>query len=225
MKVIVLHGDNHVASYERLQKFIDVGQDRGWDIIRIDDKSQSVSESLASQGLFEKDKLIVVNDFSLINKSDFKWINEKKNSIDGTIVIFSKKPLTKTKLKALKKIDKVEEFKLPKLIWKFLDSFYPGNSENSLKLLNGLSENEPIEFVFSLLGRHVRDVYWAKVEPETIPYPSWRVGKLKGQAAKFSSSDEIKNLVDELAKADIESKTGGNDIKDLLDFIIITKLE
>ena len=225
MKIIVLHGDDALKSYERLQKFIDVGQNRSWEIIRIDSKYENIPEALAARGLFEKDKLVIVSDFGLLNKKAISWINQKKKSIGGTLIVYNSSPLSKTKLNSLKSIDKIESFDLPKLIWKFLDSFYPGNSLSSLKLLEELSKSNPVEFVFALLGRHIRDVYWAKIEPDTMPYPSWRVGKLKSQASKFSSSDEIRELINALADTDIESKTGSDSLKDLLDFIIITKLE
>ena len=134
-------------------------------------------------------------------------------------------------MKQLPKIDKVEEFKLPKLIWSFLDSCFPGNAKNALLLLHEIIKNEPVEFVFSLLAKHLRDLYWVKVDSPPgqrpsgpVAYPSWRVEKLKRQSHKFSEGS-LEDLINSLAQADIKAKTSQGELIDLLDFIIATKLE
>lgn len=225
MKLIVVHGDHVVESRERLQKFTEVARKRGWEIERIYDNTKNLKEVLVSNSLFNKDRLVIIENFKLINKGGFDWLKKNTKKIDGNVVIYHEGELSKTALKKIPNPEKVEEFKLPKLIWTFLDSIYPDNAKHALVLLHELIENEPVGFVFALLSSHMRDVYWAKVAPETIPYPSWRVGKLKSQARKFSSEDDIAELIEELAQADIKAKTSQDNLTDSLDFIIASELE
>ena len=77
MKIIVLHGEDSLRSYERLQKFIDVAKSRGLEIEKIYDKSKSVSEVLSSTSLFTPERFFVLEDISLITNVDGEWLKKK----------------------------------------------------------------------------------------------------------------------------------------------------
>lgn len=224
MKIIVLHGDDTLRSYERLQKFVKAARRRNWEVQRVSDSSFNLSEILVSDSLFQKERLVVVEDSKLIDKTLVKWLQKKADSINVTIVIYGGRTLTKAFIKSLPKIEKVEEFKVPKLIWQFLDSFYPGNVKKILPQLHEIVKKEPVEFVFALLAKLLRDLYWVKVDSKTLTYPSWRIGKLKHQAAKFKKF-KLRELISGLASADIKSKTSQSNLLTELDFIIASKLE
>jgi DNA polymerase III delta subunit len=224
MKLIILHGDNTLKSYERLLKFVEVARERGWEVARVVDKTQNIPEILASESLFGSQKLVVIEKINFINKKTSSWLKTNFKTTNANLVIYHQGIISKTFLKLLPKPDKIEEYKLPKLIWSFLDSFSPGNARNCLLLLHVLVKDEPIEFVFSLLAKHVRDLYWVKTDPKSVPYPSWRVGKLSRQAGKFSKTKLIDTIVC-LANADIKVKTTQENLINLLDFIIATQLE
>ena len=58
----------------------------------------------------------------------------------------------------------------------------------------------------------------------SIPYPSWRVGKLKSQASKFTI-EQLKYLIEKLSEIDIKVKTSKADLTNELDLLIIKQLE
>ncbi len=223
MKLFVLHGDNTYDSYDRLKKFIISARKRNWDIQKINSPSQNVSELLVSDSLFQKERLVVIENANLINKTTINWLQKHKNLV-VTLVIYHPSTINKTLIKKLPNVEKVEEFKLPKLIWRFLDAFYPGNAKMLIQLLHEITKNEPVELVFSLLSRLLRDLYWVKVDPSTLMYPSWRIGKLKSQSNKFTEQ-KLKEIISEFAENDIKSKSSDVKLIDLLDFTIATKLE
>ena len=223
MKIIVLHGDDNLESYKRLQTFIDVAQSRNWTIQRISDNSVNIAETLTTDSLFAEKRLIVIEDHRLLDKKTLLWIKKKKDVLDTTLIIYSHGNITKTFLKSLPRVDKVEEFKLPKLIWSYLESFYPENGKNSLLLLHEIIKTEPIEFVFSLLAKKVKDLYWVKVDAQSLLYPAWRIGKLQRQATKWQK-EILEDLIFEFSEADIKSKTSQADLSNLLDFIVLEKL-
>jgi len=224
MKVVILHGDNAIESYKRLQKFIDSANLRGWGIQRIFDSSQDISEMIVSEALFQVKRLVIVDNASLVTKKNIAWLEKKADNLDITLVIYHSTTLPKTFINSLPKEVMVEEFKFPKLIWSFLGAFYPGNVKKILELLHQIIKNEPIEFVFHLLARQLRDLYWVKVDLASLPYPSWRISKLKSQANKFSKG-LLKEFINDLARADIDAKTSKTQLIDSLDFLIVTKLE
>ncbi len=206
MKIIILHGDNTYKSYERLTKFLDEAKKRGWEIIN-DEISQTPS-------LFNIERLTIVRKYNLLSpRKDIPNILKAP----GTLVIYNEGAIPQTFLKELPKETKIEEFKLPKIIWNFLDNI-------SVKLLHEVIKKEPIEFVFSVLSKRFRDFYWVQVSSETLPYQPWQIGKLKRQAQKYSI-DTLKEIIDKLAEIDIKVKTSKADLISELDLLLIKSLE
>lgn len=224
MKVIVLHGDDYTKSAERLKTFKDVAIKRGWEYTRVSDSSANIPEILLGQSLFVGDKLVIIDDAKLITPSVAKWIAKNNDNYQTTVVVYADKKLPATFIKSLPKDIKVEESKLPTKLWTFLDSFYPGNMKMCIKLLHEVVEKEPIEFVFSLLAKQLRDMYWLLVDEESFLQKGWRSSKLKGIAMKFGRS-KLELLINNFAEIDIKSKSSDSNLLDLLDFIIISKLK
>lgn len=205
MKIIVLHGDYTTKLYQRLNKFIETAKDRGWEILN-DEISRTAS-------LFNKERLTVVRKYNLIDKKDISHIVKTP----GTLVIYNEGVIPQAFLKELPKETKIEEYKLPNLIWNFLDNI-------SLKSFHEVILTEPIEFVFSLLAKRFRDLYWVKVSENNLPYQPWQISKLKKQAQKYSE-DRLKEIIEKLSKIDIKVKTSKADLISELDFMLIKYLE
>lgn len=225
MKIKIIHGDNNLLSYKILLKTLDEFKSKNYRVEKITkDSKLGLQEIISSQSLFKENIIYLIEDIKLIKTKDWNWIKSSSSNTEGVLVIYSDTLINKTLLNKFPKGTNIEEFKLPILIWKFLDSFYPKNSKVSLAFLHQISINEPIEFIFSLLGKTLRDLYWVKNDPVGLPYPGWRVGKLKNQASKFGET-LLKEIIIELAKIDIKVKTSKADLLESLDFLIITKLE
>jgi len=221
MKIIVLHGDNLTESYSRLTKFMQISRKRGWEIVR--PNNANIMETVASDSLFSTPKLILIENIKALNKKTLLWLKNREK-MDVTVVIYHQGTLAKTFLNSLPNDPKIEEYKIPKLIWSFLDSFYPGNAKNLMLLLHKLRSDQPIEFIFSLLAKLVRDLYWLKKDPKGLSYPSWRITKLQSQAKRFSE-DKLKDVIGKLADIDIKAKSSDNDLADLLELFIAEELE
>ena len=222
MKIIVLHGDYIAASYERLNKFIEVAKERDWEINFIEG-SENLEERLTKVSLFEKETFYVLREVTKINKSSLKKLLNRLKNIPGNLVIYHEDFIPKELLAFLPQDAKIEEYKLPRLIFDFLDSFYPGNAKKTILLLHELWKNEPPEFVFALLGGRLRDLYWVKTN-YSLPYPSWRVGRLKKQAQNFSQ-EKLKDITAYMSEVDIKVKTSEANLAQALDLLILTLLE
>lgn len=205
MKIIVLHGDYTTKLYERLNKFIEAAKKRGWEIVN-DEISQTPS-------LFNIERLTILRKYSLLSKKDIPRISK----IAGTLVIYNEGTVPQLFLKELPKDTKVEEFKLPKIIWNFLDNI-------SVKKFHEVIKNEPVEFVFSVLSKRFRDLYWVKVSEDYLPYQPWQIRKLKRQAQNYSL-EALKEIIDKLAEIDIKVKTSKADLISELDLMLIKSLE
>ncbi len=224
MKIILLHGDHEIQSRDRLHTFIKVAKKRGWEVINTADVDQDVTEILSSQGLFAQQKLVICEDVKEFTKKRVEWIENKRKEVDSSLVIYHKGLLSKTVIKKLPKPDKIEEFKLPKEIWTFVGSIFPGNTRNVLTLFASVIENEPSDFVFAVIAKQFRDMYWVLVDYQNIPYPNWRKGKLKSQANKFNKA-QLLRIYRQLAEIDIKVKTSKAEIKNELELLFATELQ
>jgi DNA polymerase III delta subunit len=212
MKFIILSGEDIGKSYERLKAFTDEAKKRNWEIL-YDDLSLTPS-------LFGKERLIVIRDYRLITK---KILSSLENTV-GTLVIYHQSDIPKTFREALPKDTKVEEYKLPKLIWTFLENMRPGNPEQSVQIFHKVIERDAPEFIFTLIAKQFRNLYWVKTDPSSLPLESWKVGRLKSQAAKFSV-EKLKEIIEKLSEIDILVKTSKAEIVSSLDLLLIKQLE
>ncbi len=223
MKIIVLHGDDERKIYGRLQKFVDVARIRSWEVVNIEDTAL-FRENISSASLFGGERFFILKDASKLVKKDFEWIRKNEPNLSGNLIIYNEGYIAKKILDSLPKDAKVEEFKLPKLIFNFLETLIPGNSQKSLKLLHQIIERDAPEMVFMLIVRQFRDLYWAKVDADSMPYPDWRILKLKSQSSKFSG-DLLKGIINKLAEIDIEVKTSKAEIVSSLDLLMVKQLK
>lgn len=210
--------------YERLVKFIETARSRSWEVAYLDDPALSIQEQLSSSSLFGSERFFIVRDISRLRKKEIEWLNKKSDDLPGNLIIYHEGYIPQGILKGLPKDSKVEEFKFPVILWSFLDGLYPGNSERSIKQFHQIIEKEAPEFLFTLIAKLFRDLYWVKTDQASLPYPNWRVGKLKVQSSKYSI-DLLKNLIDKLSEIDIKVKTSKADLTNELDLLIIKQLE
>ncbi len=212
MKIIVLHGQDTAKSYVRLTKFIDTAKSRGWEII--------YDEFPNTPSLFGAERLIIYRDFHLLTKNDIK--NFEK--FDGTLVVYHNSDLPSLFLKQMPPSFKMEKFDVPKLLFVFLESLYPGNSERCIKLLHEVVKSEPVELVFFFIARQMRDLYWVLNSKGESVFPTWKAGKLKSQAGKIGT-EKLKELINLLAEIDVRIKSTKADLLTELDLMIIKQLE
>lgn len=225
MKIILLHGDNLKESYERLSKFISVAKKRGWKVERLSGKeTESIPEAISANSLFNEERLFILEDVSKASKKQLDWLKEQSKNLSGNLVVFNEGYLGKRTIGRLPKADKTEVFKHPKLIYKFLESFYPGNQKEALRLLGAIKKKQAPEYVLAVLASHLRDVYIALLDYSLLKYPNWRLGKLKSQAKKYSES-KLSQIIKSLSEADFLSKTTDISIFSSLDLVIASQLE
>lgn len=224
MNIIILHGDDEKKLYERLTKFVETAKGRSWEVAYIDNSTLSLQEQLSSTSLFGAERFFIVRDISRLGKKELIWISKNFKNLSGNLIIYHEGYIPQGILKSLPKDTKIEEFKLPVILWNFLDGIYPGNSGKSIKQLHQIIEKEAPEFIFTLIAKLFRDLYWVKTDESTLPYPSWRAGKLKVQASKFTINN-LKLIINNLSDIDIKVKTSKADLTNELDLLIIKQLE
>ncbi|KKQ75926.1 MAG: hypothetical protein US96_C0001G0002 [Candidatus Woesebacteria bacterium GW2011_GWB1_38_5b] len=223
MKITLICGTHITASRERFQKILDGIHKREWEVVHLTSNS-SITESLRGTSLFEQNKVFVCEDLKILDEKTLKFLEKKVKDLDSNLLLYSKNAVPVKLNNFVKKYGKIEVFDLPKTIFTFLDSLYPGNSRNSIKLFLEVLKTEPVEFVFSLIAGLYRDLYWAKNDPDSMSTSPWRIGKLKNQASRYSNTILI-YIITVLADLDIKVKTSQADLSQSLDLFIIKELK
>lgn len=224
MKIIILHGEDTEKSYERLLKFIETAKGRSWEIVYIDGMSQSFEEILSASSLFGAQRFFILKDIKKIGKKESAWLKRKYTDLSGNLIIYHTGIIGQTFLKSVPKDLKIEEFKLPKFIWNFLDDLYPGNSKKAIKEFHQIIKRDAPEFVFSLISKRLRDLYWILSDPGSVSFARWQISRLKMQA-KYFNIVRLKELINKLSEIDTDAKTGKADLTTSLDLLIIKQLE
>jgi hypothetical protein len=203
MKIVVISGDDQEKARKRYFQIVSGVKKKNWEVVEIDQK-RSLAEQLVSTGLFTADILYSIDGVKKLSPAEFMWLSKNAQKYEGSLLIYAPGKFPAPIKKLLPKSTKFETFDLPKLIWQFLDSFYPGNSVRCLALLEKLLENSPIELVIAMLARKLRDLY-------------------RFNSPKFTK-EKLKDTIDELANIDYRSKTSDFDAKLGLEMIIVEKL-
>lgn len=222
MNIYLIHGDNKLASYERLQEYISKARSKGWEIITIDEKYTDIINALRSNSLFNQKKLVVIKKYTLFEEEAINYLHQIKDETE--IVIYHDNNIPITFIKKIPAARKNEVYKLSKYLWKFIDNFYPGNSKNCLFYFHESIKNDPVELLFSLLVGQLRDMFLLLYSDNSLTYPSWRLENIKRQGARFGK-EKIKMTIQYLADIDLKNKTTSSELKDELDLFILRKLE
>lgn len=227
--ISLYYGDNYVLSRQRLNQHLDQLKTNQVNLTRFlakDLSLEALTQALESNSLFNlQPALIIENLFSLpaagLKNSVLSLIVKNQHQ---TIILWDKKPLTKTNLKPLTQVKtiKFNEFKLPLTVFKFLDSIIPNQGHIGLKYLHQSLHTNPIELVFYFLSRRVSQLILAESEPQTLKSSPWQKNKLVSQATNFTL-DQLIQLHHQLLKLDYINKTGQTpfDLLTELDLLLV----
>lgn len=216
MKIVLIHGTDSEKSYERYMQIVNAIKKRGWNFEKLK-PDENVADKLVNTSLFGEDSLYVVKNAEKISSDSLKWLANNHEKYSSQLMLYSEKKFPSNLKKLLPKNAKQEEFELPKLIFNFVDSLIPNNSNNILKLFSKL--DEPRELLIALIGKQFRDIYWL-MNGNGPNYPSWRLGKIKRHTQKFAKA-EVETIIIELAEIDVKSKTSDTDVDLLLEMFFV----
>ncbi len=224
MKITLIYGEDTEKSRQRYLNIINTLKKKNWEIVKVnlEDKAKFSDKIATSISLFSDKTLFVLDKFNKLPVSELSKLKNLKT--DSNILFWQSGKALQKNLKLLPKETNIEKFEIPFLVFKFLDSFFPKNSTICIKLFHNILKESPPELVFAMFASHIKDLYWSLISPETLPYQSWRVNKLKSQGEKFGKT-KLKKLIKLLAKLDIKSKTSQTNLVTSLDLLIFKELK
>lgn len=209
----VIHGDDTIKAHDFVMD--KKHKAAGKEIREINGKhldENALVQALESSSLFGGDVLVVIEHYlSTAKKREKKFaiildrILTASESID--IILYEEKELDKSTIAKLGNNAIVSLFKTPAVLFQFLDGFVPGNTAPVLKLFSQTVSREPVEIVFSLLTRRVRNLIELKDGIMPLGVLPWQEARLTNQAQHFTM-EQLITMHAALLNIDIAIKTG-----------------
>lgn len=208
--MIILHGENTVASRNTLASLIKKAKDQHAEIIRLDAKKLSradLESVLGENDLFGTKKLIIVEQLHSLPRSKKKneLLSLAASPTDHSLVLWEKRALTKTMAKQFPTAD-IREFKMSNSLFAWLDTIGTTTSpQKKLTLLHEAIAKDSEYLCFIMLVRHIRFLLLAKTGG-TIKGPPFMVSKYSKLAGAFSEPTLLE-LHTKLVELDEKAKT------------------
>lgn len=213
--ITLLHGDHIEVSRAELNRLKQQAQGR--ELRNVDGRSIDPAllvQLVESLSLFGTETLIVIEQlFGKLGRQTNK-INQYADILvkageNHDIILWENKELTPTVVKQLGARVTVRLFKLPVLIFQFLDTIRPGNRTFLLSTFMKLMDVEAPELVFSMCVKRVRQLVSIRSGSSPEGLAGWQVSRLTSQAKSFTM-DELVNLYEKLGDAEYALKSGSS---------------
>lgn len=212
--VILLHGDNIVASRNELER---VKKEKVKEVLAFDGGKIGLTElkqALEAGSLFGQERIVILENFlpqkpNAAKNQIVEYLKNLETSVD--LILWEGRELEKKLLDSFHDAKK-QLFRLDPVLFKFLDSLKPGCGRIAVTLLREVLRREEVELVFYMLVRQFRillalcDLQENSI-PEVTKLGSWQKEKLVKQANSFGVEALLK-IYHQLLEIDLKLKTG-----------------
>lgn len=229
--ITLIHGDDITASHN----YYLTERQKASEKKIVDGNSITITDLMqvfSGNGLFGDQESIFIEDLVSKRKSS-KVIEELTGFIisqtDANVTLWESKQLTPKQIALFKKAD-INEFKTPTVVFAFLDSIRPRNTQQMIKLYHEILEREDAMYVLVMLIRQVRILIALqqqaanrlqttdqsadrvdsspKAISEVMRMAPWQKGKLEKQAKMFGQ-EQLLDFHAKLFELENGQKTGG----------------
>lgn len=209
VKIIVYTGEDIISSRKAFLEYLESLKNEDYEVVRINGKDASEETLIlhsAAYSLFGQKKLLAID--NLLSGKKFKE-NEKilktLSSLECEVVIWENKDFSKSD--TLKYPNFVfHNFKLPEVLYKFLDNLSPGETGSNLMFFRKAVENTDPNFLFLMLVRQIRLLILSSDKKDLLKLAPWQKGKLQKQAKLFTL-EKLKEINQKLLQIDFREKT------------------
>ena len=208
----ILHGENIVASRQRLVEMIEAAKSSRTLIVHLDAKQLTLPEienALQSQSLFDEKKMVVIEELHSLPKSKKK--DELITFVGGQaadVILWEKRALTVPMIKKFPGA-RVQEFKLTNVLFQWLDALSGKKSEahmqRTLQLFQKAVVSDGDFMCFTMLIRQIRLLLQIK-SGASLTLAPFMLTKLRSQSQTFSL-EQLLTIHHRLLEIDIAQKT------------------
>ncbi len=188
----LLHGDDIATSRNRLiqlKKLFTGSEQRVLDGKSLDETT--LTQAVSSHSLFGNETLVIIENLfgrlgkkvKLIDKLAKILVTESANS---EIILWEDREIGLTVSKSLGAKAKIEVYKLPVVLWQFLDTLTPKKTKYLLNLYEKAVTTNAPELLFALLVKRIRQLIMLNGGIKPVDLQSWQAARLTTQAQNFT---------------------------------------
>lgn len=214
--LIFIYGDNQAESRKKLYELIETYKEKG-EILRLDDNASETDfrEAVTSDSFFSELRIVTLQNFYKGKSSKWKTEINLKNmeASENVYVFWEDADLNAAGKKAMGFANRknVFEFKIPNLIWIFLDNIKPEGSSNQIQLFRECLKTVDENYLFLMMVRQFRLLLLSKEKFKDYPSDYKRLTfqkyKLNKQASYFTL-EELLKIYKKLLLIEESLKTG-----------------
>lgn len=189
--ITILHGDHEVKISDEVSKVIQLAQQNGASVVRLQAKKMTLNDletALGMNALFATKKIVIIDNLFSLPKSKTRdtFISQiaAHDAAEVDLFLIEKKALTATQLKYFTQA-KQQLFKYPALLFTWLESIGVVSPAQSITMFHQILEREEEQFIFIMLARQIR-MLLAFVCDGSYDGPPFLRGKLASQARHFT---------------------------------------
>lgn len=211
--ISIIHGDDTVASRNKLREMIEYAGDR--EVVYLDglklDLNSLILACEASSMLFSQKLVVIEGLFSRMRSKSKDEIITYLNGIKLTpdVILYESKKIEKQTIK--KNFPKAEEYaySYPVNLFKFLDSLGVERGAAVVQSFHNLLKITEGELVFAMIMRLWRNLIIIRDKKNLEPagLAGWQIGKLRRQSGSFTQAGLIANYR-QLLSIDYRIKSG-----------------
>jgi len=223
-KILIFSGDDTVSSRKAyIARIEELKKEYQVDNVNSKEITEDLLENIfGSKDLFGKGRGLATESLLSGQKSKNKDKLFERIAIlkDYLIIDWEEKEVSKTAAAKLGKDAILKNFKLPALIFKFLDELSPSNINQNLQSFHQIILSSDAGFVFSMIIRQFRLMILA-IDGQDESLPIWQKSKLKNQA-NFFGKEKLLLFYKKLLEIDFRQKTSSSpfDLSGELDLFI-----
>lgn len=221
----VLYGEDVLSSRKAFLDKIEELKSNDLEVVRVlgkDFDKNFIVQNLESNSLFGKKRVAAVENFFSGQKSkDKEEVLEYIEELGENIIFWEIKEFTKSEKDKLSAHFTLIDFKLPQLLFGFLDKIITGKTADNIKTFELVCQTVDPGFVFQMMIRQIRLLILAKDESCLAKLAPWQKSKILSQAKGFPE-EKLYMLYKKLLEIDYQQKTSTSlfDLKSSLELLL-----
>lgn len=187
--MIIIHGNSVSQSRNHLNS--ELFKHIKSEILRLDGSKmalENLKQALESGSLFGQDKFIIIEGLfsSLASKRKLELLSYLKNQNADNLIIWEGKSIDGRSLTSFSK-HKIYEYKVPTVIFKFLDSFSPKTKTQCIGFFRQAANIDASESILYMLSKRIWELIIVSDSKtkDGLKLPPWRLSILNKQAVGF----------------------------------------
>jgi DNA polymerase III delta subunit len=210
--ITIFHGDDVRASRNAFYQAVSSYTDR--EMRRIDGRTAdeaSLIQALESPSMFGTKPVVVIENLFAASAKKTVWLTKigtlLQSEHGSDVVLWEPKTISASVLKYVGSNARVQEFSVPVVLFRFLDSLKPGNGKTHLLLFHEATVRDSPELLHAMLVKRIRKLIMLRENIVPTGLADWQVRRLTSQV-RFFTMETLTDLHQKLLDMEYRVKTG-----------------